>query len=158
MVTLENLKRIVILTHLTDEMIYALQPFIVLTRFEEKDIIFQEGEPSEIFYMLKRGKVLLELRLSDKVTVSVGSIEPGYAFGWSAMLENATYTTDAVCAEPCEVFAISGSALKNVLESNFEMGYRFTRRLLVLMKKRLDIKSEQLIRAIKNHPDMQHLL
>ena len=107
--------------------------------------------------MLKRGKVLLELRVSDKITVSVGSVKPGYSFGWSAMLGDSAYTTDAICAEPSEVLEISNKVLKGILDNNFEMGYRLTQRLLVVIKKRLNLRTEQFIRAIKHHPEMKHL-
>ena len=157
MVSLEDLKQIVILSYLTDEMIESILPFVLKTGFEEKEIIFKEGEPADTFYMLKRGKILLELRIADKMTISVGSVNPGYSFGWSAMLDDGLFTTDALSAEPCEVFAINAEKLKEILSSDFEMGYRLSQRLLVVIKKRLDVRTEQLIRVIKNHPDMKHL-
>ena len=89
--------------------------------------------------------------------MSVGSVKPGYSFGWSALMEEAIYTTDAICAESSEVFEINGQTLKSRLDNNFEMGYRLTQRLLVIIKKRLNIRTEQLLRVIKHHPEMQHL-
>ena len=157
MITVDDLKNILILSHLTDDMIAAMVPHIEQTRYEENEIIFKEFEPADNFYMLKRGKVVLELQVSEKAAVSIGAVKPGFSFGWSAILENAIYTTNAVCAETTEVLAINSEALKRLLENNYEMGYRFTQRLLVIMKKRLDIRSEQLLRVIKNHPDMHHL-
>jgi CRP/FNR family transcriptional regulator, cyclic AMP receptor protein len=157
MVTMEDLKNIVMLRYLSDEMIASMLPFVAQTQFEEKEIIFNEFEPAEKFYMLKRGKVVLELRVSDKITVSVGSVKPGYAFGWSAMLGDSAYTTDAICAESSEVLEISVKDLKGLLDNNFEMGYILTQRLLVVLKKRLDIRTEQLLRVIKHHPEIQRL-
>ena len=37
------------------------------------------------------------------------------------------------------------------------MGMRMHQRLLVIIKKRLDVRTEQFRQAIMNHPDMQSL-
>jgi len=157
MVTLEDLKQIVILGYLTDDMLKTVLPFIESVRYEERDIIFKAGDGAENFFMLKRGKVLLELRLSDKITVSVGSVKPGYSFGWSAMLGNAAYTTDAICSETCDVLALKADKIYRLLEADHELGYRMTQRLLRVVKKRLDHRTDQLIRVITHHPDMRSL-
>ena len=158
MVSKEDLKAIVILGFLTDSMIDKLLPITNLLKFDESEVLFREGEKAENFYMLRRGKILLEQRISEKITVSVGAVKPGYAFGWSAMLGGATYTSDAVCAEKSEVFFINGVELTNLLDKDHSMGYRMTQRVLRIIKKRLEIRTEQFLRAIKDHPDIQHLV
>jgi CRP-like cAMP-binding protein len=107
--------------------------------------------------MLRLGKVLLELRMSEKVTVCVGSIRPGYSFGWSAMLEGGTYSTDAICAEPTECLSFRKEKVINLFEQDPEMGFRMYQRFLVILKKRYEDRTEQFRLAIMNHPDMQNL-
>ncbi|MCF8029107.1 MAG: cyclic nucleotide-binding domain-containing protein, partial [Desulfobacteraceae bacterium] len=87
MATKESLRSIQILEDLTDEMLDKLLPFIETHHFEERDTIFREGDRTGKFYMLKKGKVLLEKRISGKITISIASIKPGFSFGWSAMLD-----------------------------------------------------------------------
>lgn len=157
MLSREDLKKIGVLSYLTDDMLDKLLPIIDILRFEEQEYIFRGGDVADRFFMIKRGKVLLELRVSDKATVSVGAVKPGFAFGWSAFLDGTAYTTDAVCAEETEVYSLRRHKILKLIESDVEMGYRISQRLLVIIKKRLDIRTEQLIRLIKNHPDMQHL-
>lgn len=158
MISREDLKNITILSYLTDEMRDKILPIIEVLRFHEQEIVFKDRDPANRFFMVKRGKVLLELRVSEKATVSVGAVKPGFAFGWSAMLDGGVYTTDAVCTEETEVLAVGREQILSLMEADIDMGYRLTQRLLRVMKKRLDIRTEQLIRLIKNHPDMQHLL
>jgi CRP-like cAMP-binding protein len=104
------------------------------------------------------GKILLEQRISEKITVSMGTVKPGYAFGWSAMLGGTTYTSDAVCAEKSEIFSINGLELIRLLDKDHSMGYMMTQRVLRIIKKRLEIRTEQFLRAIKDHPDIEHLV
>lgn len=157
MISREDLKQMVFLNYLADDMLDKMLPVIDILKFDEQEIIFSEGEEANRFYMVKRGKVLLELGISDKTTVSVGSVQPGYAFGWSAMLDGGLYTTAAVCAESSEVFSLKRDKILKLLENDHSMGYRMTQRLLTILKKRLDIRTEQFIRLIKNHPDMKEL-
>jgi CRP/FNR family cyclic AMP-dependent transcriptional regulator len=158
MVIKKDLKAIVILGFLSDSMIDKLLPITELLKYDESEVVFREGEKAETFYLVRRGKILLEQRISEKITISMGAVKPGYAFGWSAMLGGTTYTSDAVCAEKSEVFSINGIALTRLLDKDHSMGYKMTQRVLRIIKKRLEIRTEQFLRAIKDHPDIQHLV
>ncbi|MEW6671508.1 MAG: cyclic nucleotide-binding domain-containing protein [Thermodesulfobacteriota bacterium] len=157
MLTKEDFKKIVLLRHLTDDMLDKLLPHIELKIFSESDLIFREGDAADHFYMLKRGKVLLEKRLSEKITVSVGAVKAGFSFGWSAMLDDGAYTSDAVCAETCDVLSVRREKMLNLMNEDHSLGYIFTQGLLRIIKKRLDHRTEQFLRAIQNHPDIQSL-
>ena len=157
MVTTDDLKNIAIMTHLKDDMLDRIVSITDILQFEDQEIIFRQGDIADRFYMVKRGKVLLEQRIAEKITVSVGSIKPGFAFGWSTMIEEGIYTTDAVCAEPCEIISMRGSKIRALCEKDPYMGYLLTRRLLVILKKRYDHRTEQFITVIKHDPDMKDL-
>lgn len=158
MVTREDLKKIVMLGYLTDAMLDKLIPITDLLLFDENEIIFRQGDPSDRLYMVKQGKVLLEQRITDKITVSISAIKPGFTFGWSAMLDEETYTSRAVAAKPCELFSLRGEKLKALFEKDHSLGFIMSQRLLVIMKKRYDIRTEQFIKTIKHHPDLGSLL
>jgi len=157
MVSVEELKKMVVMTHLKDDMLDRIALITDVLLFDEQEIIFKQGDIADRFYMLKRGKVLLEQRLAEKITVSVGSIKPGFAFGWSTMIEQGYYTTDAVCAEACEIFSIKGEKIRAFCEQDPYMGFLLVRRLLVILKKRYDHRTEQFIKVITHHPDMKEL-
>ncbi|MBW2611423.1 MAG: cyclic nucleotide-binding domain-containing protein [Deltaproteobacteria bacterium] len=155
MVTIEDLKEIILMTHLEDDMLTRVCAVVDVLSFHDQEVIFRQGDVSDRFYMVKRGKVLLEQAMTDLVTVSVGSIKPGYSFGWSTMIEEGHYTTDAVCAEPCEIFSIRGSQLRDLCAQEPHMGYLLSQRLLVILKKRYDHRTEQFLKVIQHHPDME---
>ncbi len=157
MVTTEDLKKIVIMTHLKNDMLDRIISITDFLKFEDQETVFRQGDIANRFYMVKRGKVLLEQRIAEKVTVSVGSIKPGFAFGWSTMIEEGYYTTDAVCAEPCEIFSMRGNKLRALCEKDPYMGYLLSLRLLVILKKRYDHRTEQFIKVVKHDPDMKDL-
>ena len=158
MVSRVDVQNIEIISYLTDEMIQKLLPEIELLRFKEGEIIFRCGDAAEMFYMLKRGKILLEQRISDKVTISMGTVKPGSSFGWSAMLGDEKFTLDTVCGEPCEVLRIKAKTLFAMIEQDHSMGYLFMHRLLHILRWRLDVRTELFLKLIKNHPDIEPLI
>ena len=157
MVTTEDLKKIVILTYLTDAMLERLVPIIDVLQFQKDDIVFRQDDPADRFYMMHSGKMILEQAITPEVTVCVGSIKPGYSFGWSSMLGRGTYRSDATCVEPSEVFSFEYRKIQAILTEDPEMGYRLYQRLLVILKKRYDKRTEQLRQTVLNHPDMDAL-
>jgi len=157
MATTEDLKKMVIMTHLESDMLDRMISIIDVLKFEDQEIIFRQGDIADRFYLVKHGKVLLEQRLADKITVSVGSIKPGFAFGWSTMIEEGYYTTDAVCAESSEIFSMRGDKIRALCDKDPHMGYLLSRRLLVILKKRYDHRTEQFLNVLKHNPDMQDL-
>ena len=158
MVTKESLKKIVMLSHFTEEMLEKLIPITDLLLFQEKDLVFRQDDHASRFYMVLEGKVLLEQRISNTITVAVSAIKPGFSFGWSAILEDAAYTSDAVCAEACSLLSLRSERIKALTEEDPGFGNILHKRMLHIIKKRYDIRTEQFIKAIKNHPDISRLL
>ncbi len=158
MFVIEDLKQIVMLSHLDDEMLAKLISITELLAFDDKEIIFRQGDKAKRLYMLQHGKVLLEQRLTERITVFVGAIKPGFTFGWSAMLDEDTFTSDAICADPCKVFSFRREKIKALLEQDHSLGYIMRQSLLRILKKRLDIRTEQFIKTIKHHPDLLNIL
>jgi CRP-like cAMP-binding protein len=154
----EDLKQIFMLRSLSDEMLDKLTPITQLVHFEKRELIFRQGEESRYFYMLKKGKVILEQRITDKIAVSVSAIKSGNSFGWSAMLDGEVYTIDAVCAEPCKVFMLRDKDIKALFEEDHSLGFIMSQQLLRIIKKRYDIRTEQFLKTLRHHPEISNLL
>ena len=157
MLSKEDLNEIVMIAHLTDDMRERLAQITDVLNFDKDEILFREGEPADRFYMLRAGNILLEQRISDKVTACVGSVKPGFSFGWSAMVDNGVYTTEAVCIEPSEIYSFKREKINKLFEQDPRMGFLLYQRLLEIIKKRLDYRTGQFRQAIEDHPDMQNL-
>ena len=148
MVSLEDLKRIYLLRSLDDEMMEELQPMVKLLHFNHREIIFDQGQEANLFYMLRKGKVLLKVDVSPTVTISLGAIKPGYSFGWSSLMKLGPYTSQAACAEPCDVLAVEGEALKGLLDAHTEMGYQVMQGIVRILANRLQRRTEQLTKTM----------
>jgi len=155
MVPLEPLKKIYLLSTLTDSMLEKIQPLTALKSFEDREVIFKEGQHADYFYMLLKGKVLLEVAASDVIMISLGSIKPGYSFGWSALLPGAAYTSYAISVEPSEVLALKGEMLLELLEADHTMGFRVMEGVVRILKSRLERRTGQFLKTLRQHPDIK---
>ncbi len=158
MVSAQDLKGIALFEDLTDGMLDKLAPLFQTESFEERQMIYEVGSPADRFYSLKRGKVLLEAELAPAVIISLGSIKPGYSFGWAALRPAATYGTYAVTAEPCDVYAVPGDMLLKVLDGDHSMGYLIMQKAARILENRLERRSNQFLNVITKHPEMAALL
>lgn len=161
MISIEDLRKIYLSQDLTDSMLEKILPIIQLLQFKEREVVFEEGDRADNFYMLKRGKILLEMEISEAIIISLGSIKTGYCFGWSALFPGSprqSYTSYAVCAEACEVFAIPGQQFLDLLNEDQAMGYRVMKFVAKILKNLLDRKTAQFLKVMSKHPDIQRLL
>jgi CRP/FNR family cyclic AMP-dependent transcriptional regulator len=157
MVPFKELRKIYLMENLTDSMLGRMSPLLQMRLFGAGDIIFEQGDKADSFYMLKAGKLLLEVDLSETISVSMGAIKSGFCFGWSSLLPGSQYTSTAVCTEPCEVMSIPGEGFLNLMEKDHSMGYRVMQIIASILKSRLERRTEQFLKAIENHPDLQQL-
>jgi CRP-like cAMP-binding protein len=121
-------------------------------------MVYEEGGAAKQFYALKRGKVLLEAELAPEFIISVGSIKPGYSFGWSALFPQETYGSYAVCSEPSEIMIMAGDKLSEILESDHAMGFLFMKKAAKILENRLGRRTEQFLKVISKHPEIGMLL
>ncbi|MBU8850271.1 MAG: cyclic nucleotide-binding domain-containing protein [Desulfobacterales bacterium] len=158
MITVQDLKQFVMLGYLSDDMLKSLIPITEMLLFDKNELIFRQGEKADRLFLLKKGKILLEQRITDTLTVSLSAIKPGFSFGWSAMLDNMLYSTDAICAESCEVYSFRESKIKTIMENDHSLGFIISQRILYVLKKRYDARTDQFVKTIKFHPDISKLL
>lgn len=155
MITKDDLTGLVLFESLSEDQRESLLPYLKLMQYKPGENIFKSGDPAKQFYFLKTGKIVLEKRLSEKVTVSFGSVKPGYSFGWSSMLgtENARYTIESLCSEPCKVVVMDAAGVMDLIKKDRDLGCIFYSRLLMVIKRRLEVRTEQFVRSIANHPE-----
>jgi len=94
--------------------------------YEAGDIILVEGSPAEYLYVLEKGKVALEMKISIGSSVSrrstIGVLTTGAACGWSAAFGVHPLTMSVRCLEPTKVVAVEGVPLRRLLIQNPPIG------------------------------------
>jgi CRP-like cAMP-binding protein len=157
MIPIQELRKIVILQKLSDEMLEKIVPLVSILKLREEETVFEEGGEPKNFYMLTSGKILLEQKISDNISVSLGAIKPGYSFGWSSIFGQ-PYSFKALCAETSEILMINAESLLQILQQDHSMGFSVMTSLTILLKNRMDRVESRFLRLIKEHDDFKSLI
>ena len=97
MVNLDDLKSIILLSHLTDPMLEKLTDITMSAEYKAGQYIFKDGDYARYLYAIIDGKVGLELEKTTNNFILIDTIGRGRTLGFSALVdtEQKKYTTHA---------------------------------------------------------------
>jgi CRP-like cAMP-binding protein len=105
--------------------------------FDEDALLFREGEPADTFYVIRRGRVALELHTPERGGIVIETIEQGEVVGWSWLFEPYRWHFDARADTPVRAIAFDGACLRGKCEDDKELGYELMKRFSQVMIDRL---------------------
>jgi len=88
-------RRHYVFNNLDDKQYNEIQPFIHFGCFSKGDIIFQQDQSADNFYILTDGIVEILFKPYDGPELLVARLSAGSVFGWSAALGRSLYTSGA---------------------------------------------------------------
>jgi len=124
---------------LTEEQLKAVADISEDTTCQQGEMLFWEGDPAELLYILVEGEIDVFVQLSsrpERVTVSVIN-QPYQTIGWSGLVTPNVYTASALCEVECRLVAIDGPALIEVLKGDPAMGFIVMGRIAEMMNSRM---------------------
>ncbi|SMC42125.1 Cyclic nucleotide-binding domain-containing protein [Desulfocicer vacuolatum DSM 3385] len=157
MITKAELRKDQFLESLTDEMLEKFVPVTEEWRVEAGEIIFNEGDPADNFFMVKSGKILLEQKISEDIIATVGTVDPGESFGLSVLLYAPRRVMTAICSESAIVYAIHKDVLLDLMDNDHSMGYFIMKQAARVLNTRVILRTEQFLRSMHSHPDIHEL-
>jgi toluene monooxygenase system ferredoxin subunit len=110
----------------------------MLRAFPKDTSIYLVGDSVEDFYVLADGTVRFTLGLGKRETSAGEIIRRGDVFGWAALVEgHSKRIATAYCLTACEVVAISGARLLELMERDHSLGYALMKALAALLTSEL---------------------
>ena len=125
------IKEFDLLDGISDDIVEELVTTMETLSYSEGDMVFEEGDPADSFYILESGAADLCMGGCDR-TVSI-RLKPGDAFGWSSLVERETYASSVVCDRPCRLYKINKNNIDRVLRQYPATGMLFYKRLAGLV-------------------------
>ncbi len=113
--------------------------------FETGELLVREGDPAAEFFLIVHGKIALEMATPERPRLTIQTIGPGEALGWSWLVAPRRWTLDARALKATRVLAVDAKVLKSALEARPADGYRFLLRLLPVIAERLENTRLQLL-------------
>ena len=107
-------------------------------QFEAGEFIAREGEAADKFYLIRRGRVALEIPTSDRGVIRFETLEPGEVLGWSWVVPPATWSFDACALELTRAIVVDGSCLHAKCAEDHDLGYEVLLRFSQILALRLE--------------------
>jgi CRP/FNR family cyclic AMP-dependent transcriptional regulator len=114
------------------------------TQFRAGDVIFQQGDPANRFYLIQHGKVAVEAWLKDRGTITIETLVGGDVLGWSWLFPPYYWQFGACALEDTDAVFIYGTPLREECESDHELGYELIKRASAVMLERLQATRRRL--------------
>jgi CRP/FNR family transcriptional regulator, cyclic AMP receptor protein len=99
--------------------------------------LFDEGGNAARLWLVRTGRIALDLRVPGRERIIVETVGPGDELGLSWLTPAAQWQFGAIAQLPVSAFELSSAALIDLCEADHELGYQLTRRLLVTAIARL---------------------
>ncbi len=99
--------------------------------------LFHEGEPADTFYVVRHGRVALEIFVPGRGAVTVETIGPGEVIGWSWLFEPYRWHMDARVVESGSAIGFDGACLRGKCESDHDLGYELMKQFATLLIERM---------------------
>jgi len=114
-------------------------------RFDAGAYIFKEGDEANAFYLVREGKVALEIFGPQHKPIIVETLSAGDILGWSWLLPPFHWKFHAHAVEGTRAIALDGKCLRTKCEENHDLGYEMLKRFSQIIERRLEATRFQLL-------------
>jgi CRP-like cAMP-binding protein len=120
-------------------------------RFQAGAYLFREGEEASHFYLIRQGRVAVEIYAPQRPPIVVQTLEGGDILGWSWLIPPYHWRFDARVVEPARAIALDGKCLRSKCEENHDLGYVLLKRFAHIVDQRLEATRIQLLDVYAAH-------
>ncbi len=114
-------------------------------RYAADEFLFKEGREANASYLIRAGRIALEIGMPGRGPVQLQTLEAGEVLGWSWLYPPYRWQFDARAVEPVRAFALDGNCLRGKCEADHDLGYEIVKRLLYQVHLRLERTRLQLL-------------
>ncbi len=119
--------------------------------FQPGQLLLEEGAPADTLYLLRRGRVAIEVHWPERGAVVIETVGPGACVGWSWMIPPYRWHFDARAVEPVGAVAIDAACLRAKAEADPAMGYSLMKRVSAILLERLQATRLRLLDLYGSH-------
>ena len=106
-------------------------------RFNPNEFIFREGEAADKFYVIRHGKVALDVYIPGRGLETIQTVDEGEVLGWSWLFEPYQWHFDARALDLTRAIAFDGQCLRDKCDTDHELGYDMMKRFAQIIIQRL---------------------
>jgi len=114
-------------------------------RFEPGQFVFREGGEANQCYLIRHGKVTLEIDAPPRGSIIIQTLGEGNVLGWSQIFPPYRWKFSARAIELTRAIALDGKCLREKSEEDHDLGYELLKRFARVIQERLQATRLQLI-------------
>lgn len=114
-------------------------------RFEANQLIFRQGEDADRFYLIRQGKVAIEISAPGQAAIVIKTLTDHDVIGWSWLFPPYRWQFDARAMELTRAIALDGRCLRGKCETDPVLGYELMKRFSSIMLETLQATRLQLL-------------
>ena len=113
--------------------------------FERGEYLMREGEPADVFYVIREGSAALETFVPQRGAVTVQTLEDGDLVGWSWLVPPYRVAFDVRATSRLHALAFDGACLRGKSDQDPALGYDLLRLFAAVIVERLQRARLQLL-------------
>ena len=138
METLEKILSNYLMFHnLSEKHLKILSGVTTLVQFHPDELILPKGEKTQYFYLIRKGRVVLEEFLEDKGAMTLQVLGEGDILGWSWLVPPYRWHFDGKAVDEVEAFRIDAEKIRAKMNEDHDLGYELLRRFINIVVDRL---------------------
>jgi CRP-like cAMP-binding protein len=120
-------------------------------RFAAGTYIFRQGEEASHFYLIRQGRVALEIHAPQRPPIVIETLDGDDILGWSWLIPPYLWRFDARIVEETRAIALDGKCLRAKCEEDHDLGYELLKRFAHIVTQRLQATRLQLLDVYAAH-------
>ncbi|MEJ2625002.1 MAG: cyclic nucleotide-binding domain-containing protein [Pseudolabrys sp.] len=114
-------------------------------RFDADEYLFHEGDAANEFFLIRHGKVALEITAPGRAPIIFATLGEGEVVGASWVVPPYKWMFDARALEVTRAIGINAECLRGKCEADHHLGYEMMKRFLPVFVKRLHATRLQIL-------------
>ncbi|KAA0079925.1 cyclic nucleotide-binding domain-containing protein [Trinickia soli] len=114
-------------------------------RFNAGHFLLREGDSANEFFLIRHGKVALEIVAPGQAPIVVATLGAGEIVGTSWLIPPYRWTFDVRAVELTRAIGMDARCLREKCEADHDLGYELMKRFLPVFVKRLEATRLQLL-------------
>ncbi len=121
--------------------------------YKADSLIAAEGSRADLFFVLRSGRVALELQHAPQPPVRIQTLDAGDVVGWSWLFPPYRWSFDVRAVQDVRAIRLSGRCIRDHCDEDPAMGYALMQRFSRLMMQRLEATRLQLLDLYGQHAE-----
>ena len=119
--------------------------------FEAGQTIIKQGDPAEKFYLIRHGRVAVQIYAEGKGALTIETLQEGDVLGWSWIVAPHNWRFDAKAMVLTRAVGFDARCVRDKCEKNHDVGYELMKRFTNVIAERLEATRFQLLDVYGQH-------